>query len=183
MGESQFGMDLEEGLYYQKWVAHLFNTHRFGPHRKAESTVGKEPVDLLLKIKGSRYTAEVKYQRMGAKTGNIAFEIYDFRKFAGSGLGDSIADFWIEVIPQGDKLHIARMKTKDARELARKVVMDRTGRGKATVGGDDESVLLVLFPIKDFFERSDVKVSLFWKHEFETFKAKLIERESCLPPF
>ena len=56
-----------------------------------------------------RYTAEVKYDKYEAKSGNLAIEFYNPKTASPSGIGITQADFWIHILTMPEKIYITQV--------------------------------------------------------------------------
>jgi hypothetical protein len=86
------------------------------------------------------YKVEVKSDRIANKTGNIYIEVY--HKGNLSGISTTISDYWIYRLSNNDTAII--VSTKRLKELVKLFY-----KGKFTKGGDNNTSLGVLVPIKE----------------------------------
>lgn len=64
--------------------------------------------DVVACIQGKSLTLEVKYDKLQAKTGNVAVEFYNTRKNAPSGIEATKSDLWVFVLDNPTTVWIAK---------------------------------------------------------------------------
>jgi hypothetical protein len=105
--------------------------------------------DLILKL-DKEYTAEIKADLMGARTGNIALEFWNSRKNEASGISATKSDLWF---------HIFCKEVWVANTLDLKVYVQNNSPHKMTFDSGDKNANLYLYNAKvifgDIFTRLD----------------------------
>jgi len=96
--------------------------------------------DWVKELFSDGFKIEVKSDRMAHKTGNIYIEVYSRGKE--SGISTTIAHYWIYRINTNDTAIL--ISTKRLKELVKLF-----HKGKFTKGGDNNTSLGVLIPIKE----------------------------------
>lgn len=109
--------------------------------------------DLRCKLKTKKFTVEVKYDYMSAKTGNLCIETWNTKQDKPSGLSATKAKIWAVCIPDGDHITVWLTKTKDLREFVKNNDPKRT----IEKAGDDNTRILLYddFEILAIFEKID----------------------------
>jgi hypothetical protein len=109
---------------------------------------GNRKTDLQCELDGARFAVEVKFDRLQARTGNVAIEYRNTRSGRPSGLLASEADVWAVVLADGG-VHLTL--TAVLREFF------HATSGRDVEGGDDNSAMR-LYPsglILPLFQRVD----------------------------
>lgn len=119
---------------------------------------GEKSEEELYQILASKGTIEVKSERSakpGEKkekwntSGNLAVEVKSRGKL--SGLVTTKSYWWATILNMGDeKKAIIIVPTKDMKKYTKHIV--KSGRGRVTMGGDDNTSELALIQITDLIE-------------------------------
>lgn len=95
-----FLRDLEEGRAVEAYVRALLAKGGLSPEPNTARTRGALlKYDILFHLDGRKRLAEVKFDRMAARTGNLALEYWNSRQDKASGLLATGADIWVHVLP------------------------------------------------------------------------------------
>lgn len=103
--------------------------------------------DFKCKLGKKNFTAEVKYDWLAQKTGNIAIEFHNTKKDSPSGINATTADVWITLIEDGNNITAWLTKTSELKNYFEKK------DGRIVHGGDDNSSMK-LFRQEEIFSIS-----------------------------
>lgn len=110
--------------------------------------------DILFWLGKKKYQAEVKYDMMSEKTGNLAIEFWNCKQNKPSGISITTANLWIQCIRDGGNIVIFGVKTGVLKDYMDKVTPKRV----VDVAGD-KNASLKLYDchtiLNDIFERLD----------------------------
>lgn len=152
------------GNFAEDYVKEILNDAGI-PTQKNSSTSRSELIgwDLEARVRGIRVKLEIKYDKMAAKTGNIAIEYFNVKQGKPSGIDATTADLWVYVFSEPKSAWICR--TDDLRAYMKN---NREFRNIAC-GGDDnaamklyrkESLLDAVFHRLDILSPDQTEVTL-----------------------
>lgn len=110
--------------------------------------------DLEFEYEGKRITAEVKYDVMSEKTGNVAFEFFNSKSNKPSGIYGTKANLWFHLLPDGDNVVVCVCKTKKVRDFCHN---EPPLRILKSVGDNNADIMLykVDVVLENLFDRID----------------------------
>lgn len=104
---------------------------------KNEDVSKREYYDLVCKIGKKKFTAEVKYDWMAQKTGNIAIEFYNSKSQKNSGIAVTKANLWIHMLEDGSNLTMWAASVKELK----KFIKDNPAHKQVFDVGDNNACL------------------------------------------
>lgn len=146
-------MNLREGRYAERFVMDILD--RAGIPSVQNDSPSREDLsawDLKAELDGTPFLLEVKFDRMAARTGNLAIEYFNPLQGRPSGIGKTRATFWVQVLGKPEAVWLAPV-SKLRRHLERVPPLR-----DVKVGGDGNSAMK-LYPsaeiLRDVFHRID----------------------------
>lgn len=145
--------DFADGLSAEKKCQELFKSAKIG----CELETLKEnrlKWDLICHLEGARFNAEVKFDKMWSRTGNIALEYWNSKKNTPSGITATESEIWLHVINfptmeiWASSVNGIRKYTKDVKP---KRIVEKAGDDNADIMLYESSII---FPA--IFERLDI---------------------------
>lgn len=104
--------------------------------------------DIICKMGRKTCTIEVKFDKMAAKTNNVAIEVFNPKSNKESGINITKADLWFHLIPDGNNITCWFNKTSNIIDFISSNkpnrVVDFSGDGNATI---------YLYPIDDILNK------------------------------
>lgn len=144
-------MSFVNGKLAEQRVISMFN--KLGiPCKKSDKELLE--YDIELEVSGKKRTAEVKFDMMAEKTGNLAIEYWNSKKDTASGITATKAHLWIICIL--DDVHITMWATSV--KTMKKFLEENTPKRIISKAGDKNAELYLYdtdFMLKSIFHRLD----------------------------
>lgn len=144
-------MSFVNGRLAEQRVISMFN--KLGvPCKKSETELLE--YDIELDVRGKKRTAEVKFDMMAEKTGNLAIEYWNSRKDTASGISATKANLWIICVLDDVNITIWATSVK-----VMKSFLDTNEPKRRISKGGDKNAELMLYDadlmLKTIFHRLD----------------------------
>lgn len=144
-------MSFVNGKLAEQRVISMFN--KLGiPCKKSEKELLE--YDIELEVAGKKRTAEVKFDMMAEKTGNLAIEYWNSKKDTASGISATKAHLWIICVLDDINITIWATSVK----TMKKFLTDNQPKRIISKGGDKNAELYLYdadFMLKAIFHRLD----------------------------
>lgn len=114
---------------------------------KNEDKATRADYDLICEYDGEKFTAEVKYDVMSEKTGNVAFEIFNSKSNKPSGVFGTKADLWIHILPDDTNMAICICSVKKIRKYSRDIAPFKILKSVGDANAD-----ILLYKVEDVLE-------------------------------
>lgn len=115
--------------------------------QKNEDKATRADYDLICEYDGREFTAEVKYDVMSEKTGNVAFEIFNSKSNKPSGIFGTKANMWVHILPDGENMAICICSVKNIRKYSRDVAPLKLLKSVGDANAD-----ILLYKVEDVLE-------------------------------
>lgn len=121
---------------------------------KNEDKDTRADYDLMCEYEEKKFTAEVKYDVMSEKTGNVAFEYFNSKSNKPSGIYGTKADLWFHLLPDGSNIVVCVCKVKKIRDFCRDIAPLKNLKG---VGDNNADIMLYTVDtvLEQLFDRLD----------------------------
>jgi len=106
---------------------------------KDEDKTKRYDHDILCKLGKTKFTCEVKFDAMAAKTGNVAIEHHNSKKDEPSGIEITKADIWIHLLKDDNNITIWATNVKTLKDF----VKNNEPFKKTTKSGDNNANLML----------------------------------------
>lgn len=106
---------------------------------KDEDKTKRYDHDLICKLGKTKFTCEVKFDAMAAKTGNVAIEHHNSKKDEPSGIEVTKADIWVHLLKDDNNITIWATNVKTLKEF----VKNNEPLKKIVSGGDANASLYI----------------------------------------
>jgi hypothetical protein len=133
-----FYSDRHVGKMGESLVISLLKAANLQPvENKSGELAAKSSHDIAIRLQGRPVTLEVKFDRMAAKTGNIAIEYWKPNTKTASGLGSTGADLWVHILS-----HPLAVYVTSVRRLTQYVATTKPVKTIAKAGDGNASIHL-----------------------------------------
>lgn len=132
-------MSFKLGKQAEEFVLKIFNDANLNA-KKSDVELLEYDIEFLIGKK--KHTAEIKFDYMSVKTGNLAIEYWNSKKNTASGISATKANIWIHCILDSGNITAWVANTKELTDYIR----DNTAK-KNIIGAGDNNACIYLYDV------------------------------------
>jgi len=152
-------MSFKLGRQAEEFVIKIFNDANLNAKK---SDVELLEYDIEFLIGNKKYTAEIKFDYMSVKTGNLAIEYWNSKKCTDSGISATKANIWIHCILDSGNITAWIANTQDLI----KYIQDNPAK-KNIIGAGDNNACIYLYDVDKMLDAVFTRVDhLIDRNEF-----------------